>query len=121
MPRLPQAIRFFRKPDHISFLSGFALILISTITNLFEIKLASTVFFSFTLAYELYEISKGGRDFVKLDHFTFVIGYALLLISFWYDLQLLLVLISILFGFTLAYEVYRVRKMDLENRSRDMR
>jgi len=115
MTKLPRSIRFFRKPDHIAFLAAFGLILIYTGTNLFEIKLVSTLLFIFTLGYELFEISKGSRDIKKLDHFTFLIALAFLLISFWYESIAFLALINVLFGFTLVYEIYRVRKQDLEN------
>ncbi|KAG2476937.1 MAG: hypothetical protein NPMRTH1_1440029 [Nitrosopumilales archaeon] len=120
MTKLPRSIRFFRKPDHIAFLAAFALILIYTGTNLFEIKLVSTLLFIFTLGYELFEISKGSRDIKKLDHFTFLIALAFLLISFWYESIAFLALINVLFGFTLVYEIYRVRKQDLENERRRM-
>ena len=120
MTRLPRSIRFFRKPDHIAFLVALVLILVYTGTNFFEIKLASTLFFIFTLCYELFEISKGNRDIKKLDHATFVIALAILLASFWYESILILVVIDVLFGFTLVYEIYRVRKQDLENERRRM-
>ncbi len=120
MTRLPRSIRFFRKPDHITFLVGLGLILVYTSTNLFEIKLASTLVFIFTLGYELFEISKGSRDIKKLDHITFVIGLAFLLVSFWYESITILVVIDVLFGFTLVYEIYRVKKKDLENERRRM-
>ena len=81
----------------------------------FLIKIATIVTFSFTLAYELFEISKGGRDIYKLDHFTFVIGFVLLITTIVYENQIILYLIFILMSFTLGYEVYRVRKMDLKN------
>jgi len=120
MTKLPRSIRFFRKPDHIAFLAAFALILIYTGTNLFEIKLVSTLLFIFTLGYELFEISKGGRDIKRLDHFTFLIALGFLLVSFWYESIAFLALINVLFGFTLVYEIYRVRKQDLENERRRM-
>ncbi len=120
MLKLPNPIRFFRKPDHITFLVGFTLILVYTGTNIFEIKLVSTLSFIFTLGYELFEISKGGRDIKKLDHFTFIIALAFLLLSFWYEPIVILALIDVLFGFTLVYEIYRVRKQDLENQRRRM-
>jgi len=120
MLKLPKPIRFFRKPDHITFLVAFALILVYTGTNIFEIKLASSLFFIFTLGYELFEISKGNRDIKKLDHFTFIIALALLLLSFWYESIEILAVIDVLFGITLAYEIYRVRKQDLENQSKKM-
>jgi len=120
MTKLPPPIRFFSKPDHLAFLAAFALILIYTGTNLFEIKLVSTLLFIFTLGYELFEISKGSRDIKKLDHFTFLIALAFLLISFWYESIEFLALINVLFGFTLVYEIYRVRKQDLENERRKM-
>jgi len=115
MTKLPKAIRFFRKPDHISFLLAYSIIIISSLINSFEMKLASTVFFTFTLCFELYEISKGNRDIVKLDHITFVVGYIMLIVSFWYDLLIIIIPILILFGFTLVYEIYRVRVMDIKN------
>lgn len=113
--KLPRAIRFFRKPDHISFLFGFSFLLGDLPSNILAIKIASIIGFSFTLAYELLEISKGGREIYKLDHFTFVVGYALLIISFVYDNLIILPLVAILMSFTLAYEIYRVRKLDLKN------
>lgn len=70
--------------------------------------------FSFTLAYELREISKGGRDIFKLDHFTFVFGYALIIFSFLHENVLILPIATILMAFTLGYEIYRVRKLDLQ-------
>ncbi len=120
MLKLPKAIRFFRKPDHIAFLMAFTLILVYTSTNIFEIKLVSTLSFIFTLGYELFEISKGNRDIKKLDHFTFIIALAFLLLSFWYESIEILALIDVLFGFTLVYEIYRVRKQDLENQRRSI-
>ena len=120
MIQLPRTIRFFRKPDHIAFLVAFTLILIYTGTNLFEMKLFSTLLFIFTLGYELFEVSKGSRDIKKLDHFTFLIALAFLLISFWYESIAFLALMNVLFGFTLVYEIYRVRKQDLENERRRM-
>lgn len=113
--KLPRAIRFFRKPDHLSFLIGFPLLLAVLPTNIFELKIASFLCFSFTLIYELFEIRKGGRDIFKLDHFTFVFGYALIIISFVYENEFILPVSSILMGFTVGYEIYRVRKLDLEN------
>lgn len=113
--KLPRAIRFFRKPDHLSFLIGFPLLLSILQTDIFEIKVASLLFFSFTLVYEIFEISKGGRDIFKLDHFTFVIAYALIVFSFVYQNSLILPISGILMGFTLSYEIYRVRKLDLKN------
>ena len=113
--KLPRTIRFFRKPDHISFLSGFTLLLVVLLTDIFELKVASFLFFSFTLVYEIFEISKGGRDIFKLDHFTFVFAYALIIFSFGYENLLILPIASVLMGFTLGYEIYRVRKLDLEN------
>ena len=113
--KLPRAIRFFKKPDHLSFLIGFPLLLAVLPTNIFELKLLSFLCFSFTLMYELFEIRKGGRDIFKLDHFTFVIGYVLIIISFVNNHELILPIASILMGFTVSYEIYRVRKLDLEN------
>ena len=115
MLKLPRTIRFFRKPDHLSFLVGFPLLLVVLPTNILELKIASSLFFSFTLMYELSEIRKGNRDIFKLDHFTFVIGFVLILISFGYENLFILPIASILMGFTLTYEIYRVRKLDLEN------
>ena len=116
--KLPMAIRFFRKPDHLSFLVGFPLLLAVLPTNIFELKVASFLCFSFTLAYEIFEISKGGRDIFKLDHFTFVFAYALIILSFIYENPLILPIVFILMSFTLGYEIYRVRKLDLENMKR---
>jgi len=84
-------------------------------TNIFEIKVASFLCFSFTLVYEIFEIRKGGRDIFKLDHFTFVFGYALIIFSFGYENSLILPIAFVLMGFTVSYEIYRVRKLDLEN------
>ena len=115
MIKLPKTIRFFRKPDHIAFLIGYSAILFSLILNFFELKLVSIIFFTFTLCYEIYEISKSNRDIVKLDHITFVIAYIMLIVTFWYNIFIVTILATILFGFTLAYEIYGVRKKDLEN------
>jgi len=112
---LPKTIRFFRKPDHISFLVGFPLLLIVIPTDIYELKVISVLFFSFTMAYEIFEIRKGNRDIFKIDHFTFVFGYALIIFSFVYENALILPIATILMGFTLGYEIYRVRKLDLEN------
>ena len=79
--KLPHAIRFFRKPDHISFLVGFTLLSSHLFINDFFLKITTILVFSFTLTYELFEISKGGRDIYKLDHFTFVIGFVLLIVT----------------------------------------
>lgn len=113
--KLPRTIRFFRKPDHLSFLVAYPLLLAVLPTNFFELKIASLLFFSFTLLYEIFEISKGGRDIYKLDHFTFVFGYALIIISLIYDNVFVIPIASVLMSFTLGYEIYRVRKLDLEN------
>lgn len=113
--KLPRAIRFFRKPDHISFLIGFFFLLVNLPSNIFEIKIISFIGFSFTLAYELLEITKGGREIYKLDHFTFIVGYALMIFSFVNDNLLILPIVSVLMSFTLSYEIYRVRKLDLKN------
>lgn len=118
MLKLPRAIRFFKKPDHLSFLVGFPLLFAVISTNIFELKVASFLCFSFTLAYEIFEISKGGRDIYKLDHFTFVFAYALIILSFIYENALILPIASVLMTFTLSYEIYRVRKLDLENMRR---
>ena len=50
--KLPRSIRFFRKPDHISFLIGLIFIIIAVFTNTFETKLISFIFFTFTIIYE---------------------------------------------------------------------
>lgn len=115
MIKLPKTIRFFRKPDHIAFLIGYSAILFFLILDFFELKLGSIIFFTFTLCYEIYEISKGNREVVKLDHITFVIAYIMLIVTFWYNIFILTILATILFGFTLAYEIYTIRKKDLEN------
>lgn len=117
MLRLPKTVRFFRKPDHIAFLFGYALILIVIPTESFELKIASAILFTFTIGYEFYEISQGNRQIVKADHIAFIIAYIMLLVTFWYNLQILLITSVILFGFTLAYEIYDVRRKDLENES----
>ncbi len=113
--KLPRAIRFFKKPDHLSFLVGFPVLLAILPTNFIELKIVSFLFFSFTLVFEIFEISKGGRDIFKLDHFTFVIGYALIILSLIYDNMFIIPIASVLMAFTLGYEIYRVRKLDLEN------
>ena len=114
--KLPHAIRFFRKPDHISFLVGFTLLSSHLFINDFFLKITTILVFSFTLTYELFEISKGGRDIYKLDHFTFVIGFVLLIITIIYENQFILYPIFILMAFTLGYEVYRVRQVDLKRK-----
>ena len=117
MIKLPKTIRFFRKPDHIAFLIGYSIILVSLPLDFFELKLGSIVFFTFTLSYEIYEISKGNRTIMKLDHITFVIAYAILLVTLWQNYFILTMLAVVLFGFTLGYEIYTVRKKDLEKLS----
>ena len=116
--KLPKTIRFFRKPDHISFLIGLVFIFVSIFTETFETKLASFIFFTFTICYETYEISKGNRQIFKLDHIAFVIGYIILIVSFWEDIILLLIVSTILFIFTLSFEIYTVRKNDLKNQQK---
>jgi len=113
--KLPSSVRFFRKPDHISFLIGLVFIFVFIFTETFETKLASFIFFTFTICYETYEISKGNRQIFKLDHIAFVVGYILLIVSFWEDIILLLIISTILFIFTLSFEIYTVRKNDLKN------
>ncbi|MCH6570966.1 MAG: hypothetical protein IH780_00115 [Thaumarchaeota archaeon] len=120
MIRIPKTIRFIRKPDHITFLIGLGLILIATVLQSFEIKLVSTIFFIFTLGYEIYEISSRETDIWQVDHVTFVIGIAILLFSFWYESLWLLILVDVLMCFTFGWEVYRIRKKDLENKKRRM-
>ena len=115
MLKLPKSIRFFRKPDHISFLIGYPIILSVIPTGSEILKVIGMIFFSFTLCYEIYEISQGNRQIVKLDHITFVVAYIILIVTFWYDFQILLIISSILIGFTLVYEIYTVRKNDLKN------
>ena len=121
MAKLPKSIRFFRKPDHISFLIGYPIILSVIPTNSEILKIIGMIFFSFTLIYEIYEITQGNRQIVKLDHITFVIGFIILVITFWYNLQILLITSSILFGFTLGYEIYSVWKKDQLNRKQKSR
>ena len=116
--KLPSSVRFFRKPDHISFLIGLAFIIISIFTYTFETKLISFIFFTFTIIYETYEISKGNRQIFKVDHIAFVIGYIILIVSFWEDVILLLIISAILFVFTLLFEIYAVRKNDLKNQQK---
>ena len=116
--KLPSSVRFFRKPDHISFLIGLAFIIISIFTNTFETKFISFIFFTFTIIYETYEISKGDRQIFKIDHVAFVIGYIILIISFWEDLVFLLIISTVLFVFTVSFEIYAVRKNDLKNRQK---
>ena len=62
-----------------------------------------------------YEISKGNRQIFKLDHIVFVIGYVILIASFWEELVELLIISTILFIFTVSFEIYTVRKNDLKN------
>ena len=112
---LPKSIRIFRKPDHISFLLGLAFVLVSLFTQNFESKLISLIFFTFTILYEMYEISKGNRQIFKVDHITFVIGYVSLIASFWEESILLLLSSTLLFIFTVTFEIYSVRKNDLKN------
>ena len=78
--KLPRSIRFFRKQlsDHISFLIGLIFIFVSIFTNTFETKLISLIFFTFTICYETYEISKGNRQIFKVDHIAFIVGYIIL-------------------------------------------
>ena len=116
--KLPGSIRIFRKPDHISFLIGFIFIFVSIFTETFETKLASFIFFTFTICYETYEISKGNRQIFKLDHIAFVVGYIILIVSFWEDMIILLIISAILFIFTLSFEIYTVRKNDLKNQQK---
>ena len=116
--KLPRSIRIFRKPDHISFLIGLIFILVSIFTNSFETKLTSFIFFTFTICYETYEISKGNRQIFKLDHIAFMVGYIILIVSFWEDMIILLIISAILFIFTLLFEIYTVRKNDLKNQQK---
>ena len=116
--KLPKSIRFFRKPDHISFLIGLIFIFVSIFTNTFETKLASLIFFTFTICYETYEISKGNRQIFKVDHIAFIIGYIILIVSFWEDEILLIIISVVLFVFTLLFEIYAVRKNDLKNQQK---
>ena len=116
--KLPCSVRFFRKPDHLSFLIGLAFIIISIFTNTFETKLISFIFFTFTIIYEAYEISKGDRQIFKIDHVAFVIGYIILIISFWEDIIFLLIISTVLFVFTVSFEIYAVRKNDLKNQQK---
>ncbi len=114
MPKLPRTLRFFKKPDHIAFLVAYPLILAAIPYGNFELKLASIIFFTFTLGYEIYEISQGNRQIIKIDHITFVIAYILVIVSFWVSIQAILIISSILFGFTIGYEIFSVRKKDIE-------
>ena len=115
MVAIPKTIRFFRKPDHATFLVGFGLILIATVLESIEIKLTSTAFFIFTLGYEIYEILTRDTDIWQIDHVTFIVALVLLLFSYWYEFLWLMILTDILISFTLGWEIYRVRKKDLEN------
>ena len=116
--KLPRSIRFFRKPDHISFLIGLVFILVSIFTNTFETKLVSFIFFTFTICYETYEISKGNRQIFKLDHIAFVVGYIILIVSFWENMIILLIISAVLFIFTVSFEIYTVRKNDIKNQQK---
>ena len=116
--KLPKSIRFFRKPDHISFLIGLIFIFVSIFTNNFETKLASLIFFTFTICYETYEISKGNRQIFKLDHIAFVVGYIILIVSFWENMIILLIISAVLFIFTVSFEIYTVRKNDIKNQQK---
>ncbi len=118
MAMTPKSIRFFRKPDHLAFLIGYGLILIATVLESLEIKLVSTIFFIFTLGYEIYEISSRETEIWQVDHITFVVALALLLFSFWYEPFWLLILVDVLISFTLGWEIYRVRRKDIENERR---
>jgi len=120
MAKLPKSIRFFRKPDHISFLIGYPIILSVIPTNSETLKIIGMIFLSFTLCYEIYEITKGNRQIVKLDHITYVIAYIILIVTFWYDFQILLIISSTLLGFTFVYEIYTVRKNDLKNQRKNI-
>ena len=113
--KLPQAIRFFRKPDHISFLIALVFVIISNFTLTFETKIIGLIFFTFTIIYETYEISKGNRQIFKVDHIAFVIGYVMLIVTFWENSVYLLMGSTILFVFTVLFEIYAVRKNDLKN------
>jgi len=118
MIKLPKTLRFFRKPDHIAFLFGYSILLVNIIYDILELKIGSIVFFTFTLFYEIYEISKGNRNIIKLDHITFVIAYIMVIVTFWYNFQILMILAVFLLGFTLYTEIYTVRKNDLEKLKR---
>ncbi len=120
MPKFPRTLRFFKKPDHIAFLIAFPTLIAAIPYGTFELKLASMIFFTFTLGYETYEISKGNRQIVKPDHIAFVIAYALVIVTFWENLQVLLIISAVLFGFTIGYEIYSVRKIDLENKKKSL-
>tara|TARA_B100000029_G_C17224072_1_gene832858 strand:+ start:8 stop:355 length:348 start_codon:yes stop_codon:yes gene_type:complete len=113
--KLPRAIRFFRKPDHISFLIALVFVIFSNFVLTFEMKIIGLIFFTFTIIYESYEISKGNRQIFKIDHIVFVIGYAILIASFWETSPYLLIFSTFLFIFTVSYEIYAVRKNDLKN------
>tara|TARA_Y100001936_G_C16024853_1_gene641840 strand:- start:424 stop:780 length:357 start_codon:yes stop_codon:yes gene_type:complete len=113
--KLPRAIRFFRKPDHISFLIALVFVIISNFMLTFETKIISLIFFTFTIIYETYEISKGNRQIFKIDHIAFVIGYVMLVVTFWVNSEYLLIGCTILFIFTVLFEIYAVRKNDLKN------
>ena len=113
--KLPQAIRFFRKPAHISFLIALVFVIISNFTLTFETKIIGLIFFTFTIIYETYEISKGNRQIFKVDHIAFVIGYVMLIVTFWENSAYLLMGSTILFIFTVLFEIYAVRKNDLKN------
>ncbi len=63
--------------------------------------------------------SDGHNSGVNEGGITFIIALAFLLISFWYESIAFLALINVLFGFTLVYEIYRVRKQDLENKTKN--
>tara|TARA_B100000029_G_scaffold363409_3_gene356470 strand:- start:1059 stop:1412 length:354 start_codon:yes stop_codon:yes gene_type:complete len=114
--KLPNAVRFFRKPDHISFLIALGFIIISNFIFTFEMKFISLIFFTFTIIYESYEISKGNRQIFKVDHIVFIIGYVILIASFWETTPYLLILCTFLFIFTVSFEIYAVRKNDLKNK-----
>jgi len=87
-------------------------------TNSIILKIIGTLLFAFTICYEIYEMSQGNRQIVKLDHITFIIAFIILLISFWYNFMILLVLSTVLFGFTLGYEIFSVWRKDQENKKK---
>lgn len=92
--------------------------MISIPTGSFELKLGSIIFLTFTIGYEIYEILQGNRQILKPDHITFITAYILLLVTFWQNLEILLIAGSVLLAFTLGYEIYEVRRKDLEKKKK---
>ena len=119
MGNIPKSAIIFRKPDHFSLLIGFGIIVFAIISYSASFKIIGTIFLIFTACYELFEIFRGkSKHIIKLDHITFVIGLAILLGTFVYDSELLLIIATTFFGFTLSYEIYFMGKKIQRHRKR---